>query len=284
MLQHTLTEDIKIVGKGLHSGMDVELVISPAEENKGITFVRSDIKDKKDIAARYSEVVNTGNCTCIGTDDKNSIATIEHLMAALYTVGIDNALIKVSSPEVPILDGSAEMWYKMIKNAPQKEQTSPRRYLKVLREVEYKDESGAYIKLAPYQDGLYINFAIEFKSKLIGHQEFHGLISEDVFAKDIAPCRTFCEKSQIDYLKSIGLIKGGSLDNALVIDGDKVLNPDGLKHQNECVNHKVLDAIGDMYTSGFFILGELSAYKSGHFHNNELLKKLFADSSNYELV
>ena len=140
------------------------------------------------------------------------------------------------------------------------------------------------ITLSPFDDGLKINFTIEFPSAVVGHQEFHNVIDEKIFASEIAQCRTFCEKTQIEYLQSIGLIKGGSLDNAFVLDGDKVLNPQGLKHKFECVNHKVLDAIGDMYSSGYFIIGALNADKTGHFHNNEVLKKLFSDNSNYKMV
>lgn len=284
MRQHTFAETGEIKGIGLHSGLESKLVFHPAEENSGIVFVRSDLPNKPEFPALYTQVVDTRNCTCLGDKDKNIVSTIEHLMSALYILGVDNAKIEVSNPELPIMDGSAEYLYNALKKIPLKEQNAPRKYLKVLKSVSYVDDKGNCVTLSPAEEKLNINFTIEFPSRIVGRQEFHGQITEDVFVSEIAPCRTFCEKAQIDYLQSLGLIKGGSLDNALVLDGDKVLNPDGMKHAHECVNHKVLDAVGDMYTSGYFIIGELTALKTGHFHNNEVLKKLFADSSNYKLV
>ena len=163
------------------------------------------------------------------------------------------------------------------------EQNASRHYIKVIRSVDFIDDKGNKISIEPAKE-FSVHFTIEFPSKIVGHQEFDGAISSDVFAKEIAPCRTFCEKYQIDYLRSIGLIKGGSLDNAVVLDGETILNPEGFKVPNECVNHKVLDAIGDMYTSGYQIIGRLTANKTGHYHNNQILKVLFADSSNYEII
>lgn len=283
MQQQTLSQTVQINGIGLHSGLPSTLTINPAPENSGITFTRSDVKSSS-VAALYSNVVDTKNCTCLADKEGNFISTIEHLMSALYILGIDNANISVSAQEIPILDGSAELLYKTLKKIPLQKQNAQRKCLKVMKKVEFTDDRGNTISLAPAEEGLQVNFAIEFPSKIVGHQEFHGLITEHLFAEQIAPCRTFCEKQQIEYLQSLGLIKGGSLENAVVLDGDTVLNPDGLKHKFECVNHKVLDAIGDMYTSGYFIIGELNAFKTGHFHNNEVLKKLFSDGSNYKLV
>lgn len=284
MRQHTFAKTAEIKGRGLHSGLESKLVFHPAAADCGIVFVRSDLPERPEFPALYSHVVDTRNCTCLGNRDKNIVSTIEHLMSVLYILGVDNAKIEVSNAELPILDGSAEALYQALKKVPLKEQEAPRKYLKVLKEVSFDDGKGGNVALAPADDGLKVNFTIEFPSRIVGHQEFHGTISEKLFVSEIAPCRTFCEKTQIDYLQSLGLIKGGSLENALVLDGDRVLNPDGMKNEHECVNHKVLDAVGDMYTSGYFIIGELTASKSGHFHNNEILKKLFADSSNYELV
>ena len=284
MQQHTLSQTAEIEGIGLHSGLPSKLVFHPAEPNTGIVFVRSDLPTKPEFPALYSQVVDTRNCTCLGDANKNIVSTIEHLMSVLYILGIDNLKIEVSNPELPILDGSGEMLYKTLKSIPLVEQSAPRKYIKILKTVEFEDDKGNKISLSPSDEGLKINFAIEFPSPIVGHQEFHGVITEDLYAAEIAPCRTFCEKSQIDYLQSIGLIKGGSLENALVLNGDSVLNPGGMKNPHECVNHKVLDAIGDMFTSGYFIIGELNAMKTGHFHNNELLKKLFSNGSNYELV
>ena len=284
MYQTTFAISAEIKGIGLHSGLESKMTFYPAEPDSGIVFVRSDLPDKPRIPALYSNVVDTRNCTCLGDKDKNIVSTIEHLMSVLYIMGIDNAIIEVTNPELPIMDGSAEEIYNILKEVPLREQRVKKKFLKVLKTVSYSDDKGNMISLAPSSNGLRINFEIEFPSPIVGHQEFQGKIEEECYASEIAPCRTFCEKSQVDYLKSIGLIKGGSLDNALVLDGDTVLNRGGMRHSNECVNHKVLDAIGDMYTSGYSIIGELTASKTGHFHNNEVLKVLFSDKSNYELV
>ena len=164
-----------------------------------------------------------------------------------------------------------------------KDLSAPRMYLKVKKEVSFADKNGNAVFLRPAESFI-VDFDIEFPSRVVGHQSFSGEITPEIFEKEIAPCRTFCEKYQVDYLQSVGLAKGGSLDNAVVLDGETILNPGGFRVRNECVNHKVLDAVGDLYTSGYHIIGRLSASKTGHFHNNELLKVLFADKSNYELV
>lgn len=279
-MQHTIAKQVIFNGVGLHSGVDTKLIVEPANENSGIVFIRSDLSDFTPLAANYSNVVDTRNCTCLGDNKGNIISTIEHLMAAISALKIDNAIVKVNAPEMPILDGGALKFYQDLKSVGLIEQPAPRRVLKVLKKVEFKDDKGNYVVLEP-DDKFTVHFIIDFPSPIVGHQEFKGNIDEEVFVSQIAPCRTFCEKTQIDYLRSIGLIKGGSLENAVVLDGDKILNPDGFRVKSECVNHKVLDAIGDMATSGFAIQGKLTAYHSGHFHNNKILQTLFADNSNY---
>ncbi len=284
MQQHTIGQQFEIEGIGLHSGLKSKLVFKPLAENRGIVFKRADLPDAPEIPALWSNVVDTRNCTCLGSDDKNIVSTIEHLMSALYARGIDNVLIEVTNPELPIMDGSAKMLYEALQQVPLQEQNAARKYLKVKKEVSFTDDKGNKVVLKPRDGSLKIRFEIEFPSKIVGHQVFEGEITPELFAAEIAPCRTFCEKYQVDYLQSIGLIKGGSLENAVVLDGETVLNPEGLRHEHECVNHKVLDAVGDLYTSGYRIWGELDASKTGHFHNNQLLKVLFGDQSNYELV
>lgn len=281
-MQHTIADKVVFNGVGLHSGVATQLIVEPAEENTGIVFVRSDIAGFMPVSAIYSNVVDTRNCTCLGDKNGQIISTIEHLMAALSALKIDNAKVKVNAPEMPILDGGALLFYNELKKAGIKEQSAPRRILKVLKKTEFKDDKGNYVVLEPADD-FTVHFIIDFPSPVVGHQEFDNVVNENIFVSQIAPCRTFCEKTQIDYLRSIGLIKGGSLDNAVVLDGDKILNPDGFRVNNECVNHKVLDAIGDMATSGFAVIGKLTAYHSGHFHNNKILQTLFADNSNYKI-
>lgn len=282
-MQYTIGDVVEIKGVGLHSGVDSVLRIEPAAENTGIVFRRSDIAEALPIRGLYTSVVDTRNCTCLGTDTKNIVSTIEHLMSALYVLGIDNALISINSPEIPILDGSGKVFYEKLVKAGKTKQNAKRKYLKVKKEVVFEDGKGASVTLQPSED-FSIKFDIDFPSKVVGKQTFEGVIDEDVYINKISPCRTFCEKYQVDYLKSIGLIKGGSLDNAVVLDGDTILNPEGFRVENECVNHKVMDTIGDLYTSGYHILAKVVANKSGHYHNNEVLKKLFESADNYELI
>lgn len=283
-MQHTLANPVTMKGIGLHSGCEVNLTLKPASENFGIVFKRIDLPSQPEIKALYSEIVDTRNCSCLGDKAGNLVSTIEHLMASLAIKGIDNVLIEVDNQELPIMDGSAKVFYDILKDVELVAQSAPRRYLQVVKEVSLTDDKGNTITLKPAEKGLHIKFEIEFPSKIVGHQEFDAEIDEDIFAKEIAPCRTFCEKYQVDYLKSIGLIKGGSLENAVVLDGETILNEGGFRVANECVNHKVLDAIGDLYTSGYPVIGELNASKTGHYHTNELLKKLFADSANYKII
>lgn len=284
MWQQTLKQQIKIEGTGLHSGCSSVLTLKPSAENTGIVFSRAQNGKNVKIPALYNQVADTRNCTCLEQDGV-LISTIEHLMAALYAAGIDNLEIECSNQELPIMDGSGKVFYEILQKAEKTTQNAPRKYLKVLRSVTFTDDKGNSIELKPNNGkALHIRFDIEFPSKIVGHQTFDNDITADAFAAAIAPSRTFCEKYQIDYLRSIGLIKGGSLDNAVVLDGDNILNPEGFRVQNECVNHKVLDAVGDLYTSGYFILANVKANRTGHFHNNEVLKKLFADKENYEIV
>ncbi len=283
MQQHTLSQEVIIRGIGLHSGCDSILTLKPAPVGHGIVFRRVDLPDKPQIRALYSNVVDTRNCTCLGDGAGNVVSTVEHLMAALAVLEVDNVLIEINNQETPIMDGSALPFFRALQKVGTVAQEAPRKYLRLLRPVEFVDEKGNRIKAEP-SDDFEVHFEIEFPSKIVGHQEFSGRITPEIFAAEIAPCRTFCEKYQVDYLQSIGLIKGGSLDNAIVLDGEKILNPGGFRVENECVNHKVIDAVGDMYTSGYPLLAKITAEKTGHFHNNELLKKIFADEANYRIV
>lgn len=284
MMQHTIKTPVVIEGTGLHSGCRVRLVIKPSPVNSGIVFKRVDLPEAPELKALYSNVVDTRNCTCLGDGQGNLVSTIEHLMAALRVCGIDNAVVETDNQEIPIMDGSAKPFYDVLAASERGEQSAPRRVLKVLKKVSFSDDKGNTAELSPADDDdLHLHFCIEFPSPVVGRQEFDGILSPALFAEEIAPCRTFCEKYQVDYLRSIGLIKGGSLDNAVVLDGDKILNKEGFRRPHECVNHKVLDAIGDLYTAGVVICGQYRGDKTGHWHNNELLKRLFADSANYQI-
>jgi len=280
MQQQTLKEKITLEGVGLHSGLKSLITVHPAAENTGIVF----FKNESEIKALYTEVKDTTNCTCLQNDNLK-VSTIEHLMAALYIVGIDNALIEISNPEMPIMDGSAQVFLNALESVPSVKQNAPKKILKVLKPVRFEDDKGNFVELSPKKsDGLHIYFKIEFPSKIVGTQIFDDDITPLIFKNQIAPARTFCEKYQIDYLRSVGLIKGGSLENAVVLDGENILNPEGFRVKNECVSHKVLDLIGDLYTSGFFINADVNAFRSGHFHNNMVLKKLFENKENFEIL
>lgn len=282
-MQKTLAQSITIEGIGLHSGVKSTLTLQPAEVNSGIVFVRSDLAENNELPARYNQVVDTRNCTCLGNAAGQIVSTIEHIMAVLYILGIDNARIEVNNPEVPIMDGSAKVFYDILRQVPLTEQNAPRKLLRVKKEVAFSDGKGGQIVLRP-ATGLEINFTIDFPSKIVGHQEFAAPISEALFATEIAPARTFCEKYQVDYLRSVGLIKGGSLENAVVLDGETILNEGGFRVPDECVKHKVLDCIGDMYTAGYRLSAAITADHTGHFHNNEVLRRLWADAQNYEII
>lgn len=280
MNQQTFEKEVTIDGIGLHSGLKSKIMLLGAPADTGIVFVQNGVR----IKALYTNVKDTQNCTCLQDGDVK-VSTIEHLMAALYALKIDNALIEISNPELPIADGSAKVFLEILKKAPLKEQNASRKILKVKKNVLFEDGKGNFIELSPTKnEGLHIYFEIDFPSKIVGKQIFDEDIDLDIFESKIAPSRTFCEKYQIDYLRSIGLIKGGSLENAVVLDGEKILNPDGFRVKNECVNHKVLDLIGDLYTSGYFICANVRAFKTGHFHNNAVLKKLFENKENYEIL
>lgn len=281
-MQQTLAQELTIKGIGLHSGCETVLTLKPAPVNHGIVFKRVDLPSQPEIKALYSNVVDTRNCTCIGDTSGNVVATIEHLMAALAVMKIDNVLIEINNQEMAIMDGSALPFFEALQTVGTIEQNAPRQILKVLKPVGFTDDKGNKIELLPAEE-FSVHFTIEFPSAIVGHQEYDDVITADIFRSDIAPCRTFCEKYQVDYLQSIGLIKGGSLENAVVLDGETILNEGGFRVANECVNHKVIDAIGDMFTAGYALQGRVVADKTGHYHNNQILKVLFADKSNYEI-
>ena len=195
MQQQTIAREFEIEGIGLHSGLKSKMVFKPMPVNSGIVFCRSDVDGKPQIPALWSNVVDTRNCTCLGDKDKNIVSTIEHLMGALYARGVDNALVEVSNPELPIMDGSAKVFYDILQDLPLREQKAPRRFLKILKEVCFADDKGNSVTLKPAEKGLHIKFDIEFPSKIVGHQEFDRDISEDVFVSDCDKERTYI----VDY-------------------------------------------------------------------------------------
>jgi len=282
--QKTLQNPIACVGVGLHTGQKVHMTLRPAEIDTGIVFRRVDITDKDNvIPATYNHVVDARLCTCIGNTAGVKVSTIEHIMGALAGFCISNAVIEVDGPEVPLMDGSATDFVTLIECAGVMDQNAPLRAIKVNQEVVLVDK-GAEVALTPAEDGLDLNFMIDFKSRAIGHQEYSVPLDTDTFKNDIAYARTFGLAEEVDALRAMGLIQGGSLDNAVVVQGDTILNPEGLRSENEFVVHKVLDAVGDLYQLGMPVIGHFMGVKSGHAHTNALLKMLMADEKNYTVV
>ena len=284
--EKTLQNAIPCVGVGLHSGVKVHMTMKPAAVGTGIVFKRTDVTDKDNLVpVSYETVVDTRMCSCVGNKDGVTVGTIEHLMAALSGFGITNVLIELDNFEVPIMDGSASDFITLIECAGIVKQDAPLKAIKILKEVSFDDGKGASVCLYPSEKDLSIDFMIDFsKSKAIGRQEYSIVLSERSFKDSVAYARTFGFAQEVEMLRSVGLAKGGSLENAVVVNGDTVMNSEGLRSENEFVVHKTLDAVGDLYQLGMPIIGHFSGVKSGHMHTNMLLRALMSDKSNYEIV
>ena len=284
--QKTIVKQIEADGIGLHSGKPIHMVLKPAEPDTGIVFFRTDISDKDNkVLAKWDHVVDTRMNTCLGNAVGVVISTVEHFMGALSGLGITNLIVELSGPEAPLMDGSARDFVDLIERAGVQIQSVPVRAIKVLKPIHFEDGKGASVDLVPADSGLSFDFDIDFpQTKVIGHQQITFNLNETDFKKLIAPARTFGFAAEVEQLRAMGLAQGASLENAIAIQGDTVLNPDGLRDANEFVEHKVLDAIGDLYEAGMPIIGHFKAVKSGHFHNNQLLRALFADPTNYEII
>ncbi|HCM83239.1 MAG TPA: UDP-3-O-acyl-N-acetylglucosamine deacetylase [Alphaproteobacteria bacterium] len=277
--QHSLAGDIILSGVGVHSGETADIRITPAPIDHGIVFIRSDLATDNTIPADFSNVTNTQLCTVIQNASGASIATIEHVMAALRGLGVDNAKISVSGSEVPILDGSAAPFIAAIDAVGIIEQAAPRRVLRILRDVRVGDDkSFASISPATHSE---FEFQIDYPGTAIGSQKYDVRLINGNFRHDIAAARTFGLRSDVDQLRAMGFARGGSLENAIVVDGDEILNTDGLRFDDEFVRHKVLDAIGDLYLAGAPIMGRYHGHRAGHSLNNQLLRAVFADPANY---
>lgn len=285
-LQHTLKSPIGCVGTGVHSGRRVSLTLCPAAPGSGIVFRRTDL-DGTDIPARFDLVTDTTLCTVVAdpTDPTHSVGTVEHLMAALAGAGIDNARIEVDGPELPILDGSAAPFLFLIGCAGIVAQPAPRARIEVLRPTRVTDGE-AFAELLPDagSDALEMAMSIDFDAPAIGRQALSLTLSDHSFRDELAAARTFALAGDITRLHAAGLARGGSLDNAVVVDGARVLNPGGLRMADEFVRHKLLDAVGDLALAGAPIAGRFVAHRSGHTLNNQLLRALFADATAWRHV
>ena len=281
--QSTLSSAARCVGIGLHSGKSVEMAICPAEPGTGIVLRRTDIANGGSIIPlNWRHIVDSQLATTVGNDYGVKVSTVEHLMAALAGCQIDNAIVEVDGPELPIMDGSAGPFVAMIEQAGTRNQNSPRRMIRVDKRVSVGDHEKS-LSLTPARS-FSLSFEIDFDSSSISRQKLAIHIDNDAFKSDIAGARTFGFAHEVDQLRSIGLALGGSLENAIVIDGDHVLNEEGLRYQDEFVRHKILDCIGDLYLAGAPIIGHVHGARSGHGLNHALLEALFEDDDAWSYV
>lgn len=274
-MQYTIKKEAVLNGTGLHSGADVRMTLRPAPVNSGIVFVRTDVTGRDNvIPARWDHVVDTRLCTMLGNDAGVTVGTVEHLMAALRGCGIDNVIIELDGPEVPVMDGSSEPFVALIDEAGVVAQGVPRRVIKILREVRVEND-GKVARLRP-ADGSHFSGSIAFDHPAIGAQMREVRLLNGNFRHDIADARTFGFLAEVEMLRKNGLALGGSLANAIVLDHDGIMNPEGLRHEDEFIRHKLLDAIGDLYLAGAVIVGAYESDRPGHALNNALLRALFA--------
>jgi UDP-3-O-[3-hydroxymyristoyl] N-acetylglucosamine deacetylase len=273
--QHTLRSPALFAGVGVHTGAYTRVNVRPAPANAGIVFVRTDVRDRDNLVPATGEaVVKTQLGTVIGNAADVTVATIEHLMAAFAMLGVDNALVEVDGPEMPIMDGSSAPFVRILDRAGLRPQEAARDYIEILAAVEVIDgDKRATLKPA---DGFEMAFEIVFDTAAIGRQSIDLSMDEQAFRQELADCRTFGFLSDVEHLRSIGLARGGSMENCVVIDGDRVLNPEGLRRPDEFVRHKALDAIGDLYTLGGPILGRFEGVCAGHGLNNAVVRALLA--------
>ncbi|HVO16837.1 MAG TPA: UDP-3-O-acyl-N-acetylglucosamine deacetylase [Alphaproteobacteria bacterium] len=274
-LQHTLKNAISCTGTGLHSGTKVTMTLCPAAPDTGIVFRRTDAAAcGVEIAARWDNVVDTHLNTTIGNADGVKVGTIEHLMAALSGCAVDNAIVEIDGPEIPIMDGSAAPFVFLIECAGTVEQNRPRRAIEIVKPVSVRDDKRMAV-LAP-GGGFSVSVEIDFDSALVARQKLEVNLVNGAFRSEIARARTFGFDHEVEQLRAMGLARGGSLDNAVVVSGDRILNADGLRYDDEFVRHKVLDSIGDLYLAGAVIIGHFHGIRCGHSLNNKLLRSLFA--------
>lgn len=273
--ERTIVAPAIIAGVGVHTGRRVRLAVRPAAAGTGIVFVRTDVTDRDNrIPVSGEAVVDTRLNTMIENDAGVRLSTIEHLMAAFCALGVSNAVVEVDGPELPILDGSALEFVQLLDRAGFRPQAQPQRYIEILETVHITDgdKHAALLRCDRYE----MRFEIDFPSAVIGNQVIDFVVDEATFRKEIMACRTFGFAHEVEALRQAGLARGGSLENAVVIDGDEILNPGGLRMEREFVRHKALDAIGDLYVLGAPLLGRYEGYKAGHAVNNKLVRALLA--------
>ncbi len=281
--QRTLKTTVQATGVGLHTGEKVYLTLRPAPVNSGIVFRRVDLPDSADIRAEAHAVHDTRLSTCLEADGAR-IATVEHLMSALCGLGIDNAIVELSSPELPIMDGSAGTFVFLIQSAGILEQSAAKKFIRIKKTIEVKD-GDKWVRFEPF-NGYKLSFTINFAHPVFANTKQNVTVDlgERSYVKEVSRARTFGFMQEVEYMRSQGLALGGNLDNAIVMDEYRVINPDGLRFEDEFVKHKVLDAIGDLYLLGHPLIGAFTGYKSGHALNNALCRALLADESAWEFT
>ena len=280
--QQTLSKSVTFSGIGLHTGLKTNIEVKPAKEDQGIVFVRTDLKKNNKIKAHYKNVSSARLCTTLENESGVKVSTVEHLLAALYIYDIDNAVIEIDAAEVPIMDGSAKDFLSELANVELKSQNKKRRYLKVESQVDLVDNDKT-ISIEPSNLSFNVKFQLNYDNKIIGKQKNSVNFNLDNL-EDIYCSRTFCLFEDIKKIKKIGLAKGGSLENAVVIDKNKVLNDGGLRNKNEFVNHKILDLAGDFLLSGFRVLGKVKCYQGGHKLTNNFLRKLIKTKTAFSIA
>jgi UDP-3-O-[3-hydroxymyristoyl] N-acetylglucosamine deacetylase len=282
LTQKTIKTNVSFNGVALHSGLDVNICIKPAEPNFGIVFKRVDFKENNLVYPNFMNVTNTSLNTTIENEFGVKVSTIEHLMGALFGLGIDNALIEIDNEEVPILDGSAKDFIEKIISSGLVVSESPIKIIKINKEIKFTDGE-RFISIEPSTLSLDIDFELKYKNPIIGNQKNKVKVFEDDLT-DVYNSRTFCLFEDIELIKKNGLAKGGSLQNAIVVKDDEVLNPEGLRNDKEFVNHKILDCIGDLYTSGYRIIAKIKCSQGGHYLTNQLLRKVFENKDNFSIL
>jgi len=282
LTQKTIKKNISFSGVALHSGLDVNVCIKPASPNNGIVFKRADLKSNNLVYPNFMNVTNTSLNTTVENEFGVKVSTIEHLMCALFGMGIDNAIIEIDNEEVPILDGSAKIFIEKIISAGIEISDSPIKIIKINNEVNFSD-GDRYINIKPSTLSLDIDFELKYKNPIIGNQRNRFKIYEDDLS-EVYSSRTFCLFEDIEMIKKNGLAKGGSLDNAVVVKDKEILNPEGLRNTKEFVNHKILDCIGDLYTCGYRIVASIQCSQGGHYLTNQLLRKVFQNKENFSIV
>ena len=282
LTQKTVKNPISFSGIALHSGLNVNVCIKPAKPNEGIIFKRVDLKNNNLVYPNFLNVTNTSLNTTIESEYGVKISTIEHLMGGLFGLGIDNALIEIDNEEVPILDGSAKNFIKEIISSGFEISDIPIKIIKINQKIEYSEDK-RFISIEPSKLSLDIDFEINYKNQKIGKQRNKVKVYEDDLT-DIYNSRSFCLFEDIELIKKKGLAKGGSLDNAIVVKEKEIMNEGGLRNNKEFVNHKILDCIGDLYTSGYRIIGNVICSQGGHFLTNQLLRKVFENKDNFSII